>query len=79
MIINPTAGGLKDFNTSIIFTRQEFKVLEYSRQLMTNQEIADKLNIAEVTVKSHRKKIMKKVGISGKTAMNRFVMTFKME
>ncbi len=58
----------------IIFTKQEYKILEYSRQFMTNQEIAVKLNISEVTVKSHRKNIMKKVGIQGKTAMNKFVM-----
>lgn len=76
---SPNAGGREDSNTTYVFTRQEFKVLEYSRQLMSNQEIADKLNIAEVTVKSHRKNIMKKVGISGKAAMTRFVMTFKME
>ena len=44
---------------------------------MTNQEIADLLNIEEVTVKTHRKNIMKKVGIRGKNAMNKFVMSFK--
>ncbi|MDZ7900738.1 MAG: helix-turn-helix transcriptional regulator [Arcicella sp.] len=79
MNVNLNAGGRKELNPPIIFTKQEHKVLGYSRQLMTNQEIADKLGVCELTVKSHRKNIMKKAGIKGKTAMTRFVMTFKME
>jgi two-component system, NarL family, response regulator NreC len=75
---NTNAGGLAEFNSPLIFTKQEYKILEYSRQLMTNQEIADKLNIALVTVKSHRKNIMKKIGIHGKTAMNKYVMEQKL-
>ena len=77
MNTDPNAGGYENLNVSYPFTRQEFKVLERSRQLMTNKEIANLLSIEEVTVKTHRKNIMKKVGISGKIAMNRFIMTLK--
>jgi two-component system, NarL family, response regulator NreC len=71
------AGGLQEFNSPLIFTKREYKILEYSRQLMTNQEIADKLNVAQSTVKSHRKNIMRKLDIHGKTAMNKFIMSLK--
>jgi two-component system, NarL family, response regulator NreC len=74
---NTNAAGLEEFNSPLIFTKREYKILEYSRQLMTNQEIADKLSLAESTVKSHRKNIMKKAGIHGKTAMNKFIMSLK--
>jgi DNA-binding NarL/FixJ family response regulator len=77
MNANPTAGGRENLNTSIIFTRQECKVLDYARKLMTNQEIADELDVCELTVKTHRKNIMKKVGIKGKAAMTRFLMNFR--
>jgi hypothetical protein len=46
MNANPTAGGREDSNTSFVFTRQECKVLDYARKLMTNQEIADKLGVS---------------------------------
>lgn len=75
----PKAGGCEEFNSPLIFTKSEYKIIECSRQLMTNQEMADLLGIALVTVKTHRKNIMKKVGINGKAAMIRFVMTFKRE
>ena len=77
MNLNLDSGGLENSNAPCTFTRQEFKVLEYSHQLMTNKEIAKLLGIEEVTVKTHRKNIMKKVGISGKIAMNRFILSSK--
>lgn len=73
----PNAGGQEEQNATPIFTCRQLKVIELSCELKTNQEIATILNIAEVTVKTHRKNIMKKVGISGKSAMNKFIMTLK--
>lgn len=69
------AGGRENLNTSPEFTQQEFKILKLARELMSNQEIADQLGVCEETVKTHRKNIMKKVGISGKKAMTRFLMS----
>ena len=37
MNTDPNAGGYENLNISYPFTRQEFKVLEHSRQLMTNK------------------------------------------
>ncbi len=69
------AGGRENTNVSPEFTQQEFRILKLARELMSNQEIADKLCVSEETVKSHRKNIMKKVGISGKKAMTKFLMS----
>ena len=69
------AGGHENTNISPEFTQQEFRILKLARQLMSNQEIVDNLNISEETVKTHRKNIMKKVGISGKRAITKFLMS----
>lgn len=69
------AGGHQTSNTAPEFTPREINVLRLARELMTNQEIADKLGISEETVKTHRKNIMKKMGISGKKAMTKFLMS----
>ncbi len=66
------AGGNQTSNTTPEFTPREINVLKLARELMTNQEIADKLGISEETVKTHRKNIMKKEGLSGKKAMRWF-------
>ena len=59
------------------FTRQEIKVLKLASDGHLNKEIADHLKIAETTVKCHRQNCMRKLGIKGKQAMNRFLMKFK--
>jgi DNA-binding NarL/FixJ family response regulator len=58
-------------------TRREIKVLHLASEGFLNKEIADNLNIAETTVKRHRQNCMRKLGIRGKQAMNRFLMKFK--
>ena len=77
MNLIPNAGGREVKIVTPIFTRRQLEVIELSCQFLTNQEIADKLGIEEVTVKSHRKAIMIKLGIKGKCAMNKFIMTLK--
>ncbi len=61
----------------IEFTRQEIKVLNLASEGYLNKEIADNLNIAEKTVKRHRQNCIKKLGLKGKQAFNRFLMKFK--
>ncbi|MDZ7899729.1 MAG: helix-turn-helix transcriptional regulator [Arcicella sp.] len=61
----------------IEFTRREIEVLYLASEGYLNKKIADNLNIAETTVKRHRQNCMKKLGIKGKQAMNRFLMKFK--
>ena len=72
-----TAGGHDNTNPFPEFTQQEFKILTLACEFMSNQAIATKLFICEETVKTHRKNIRKKMGISGKTAMTQFLIAFK--
>ncbi len=65
----------KTLTTCFEFTFQEWKVLKFATELMSNKEIADKLSISEETVKTHRKNIMKKVGIHGKREMTKFLLS----
>jgi DNA-binding NarL/FixJ family response regulator len=64
---------------AIELTRQEFKILKLASEGMTNKEIGDVYCIAESTVKCHRQNIMKKVEISGKGEMMRFLMKVNVE
>ena len=77
MNLIPNTGGHQVKMFMPIFTRRQLEVIELSCQFLTNQEIANKLGIEEVTVKSHRKAIMIKLGIKGKCAMNKFIMALK--
>jgi DNA-binding NarL/FixJ family response regulator len=73
MELNPSNAGERE----VEFTRQEIKVLNLASEGHLNKEIADNLKIAETTVKRHRQNCMRKLGIKGKQAMNRFLMKFK--
>jgi DNA-binding NarL/FixJ family response regulator len=73
MELNPSNAGGRE----VEFTRQEIKVLNLASEGHLNKEIADNLKIAETTVKRHRQNCMRKLGIKGKQAMNRFLMKFK--
>ncbi len=57
-------------------TFQEIKVIALIKQGHSNQEIAEQLHIAVSTVKTHRKNILKKIGLKGKTAFMQFVFSF---
>ncbi|PWG78426.1 LuxR C-terminal-related transcriptional regulator [Pararcticibacter amylolyticus] len=47
-----------------IFTRREKEVLQYVLQGKTSQEIADALFISKLTVDGHRKKLLRKAGVT---------------
>lgn len=61
-----------------LLTKQELIVLTLSRKLLSNKEIAQHLNVTESTIKSHRKSIMKKLGIEGKKQMNIFLIRYNL-
>jgi DNA-binding NarL/FixJ family response regulator len=63
--------------SEVEFTRREIDILKLASDGYLNKEIADNLNIAEKTVKRHRQNCMRKLGIKGKQAMQRFLMKFK--
>lgn len=62
--------------TPYSLTFQEVKIILYIKEGLSSQQIADQLSISVSTVKTHRKNIMKKVCIKGKTAFTQFVFSF---
>jgi DNA-binding NarL/FixJ family response regulator len=60
----------------IPFTFQEVRIILLIKQGMSNQQIAEQLHVAVSTVKTHRKNILKKMGLKGKTAFMHFVFSF---
>jgi DNA-binding CsgD family transcriptional regulator len=62
--------------TNYSLTFQEVKIINYIKDGLSSQQIADKLIISIKTVKTHRQNIMKKVGLKGKTEFTQFVFAF---
>ena len=59
-------------------TRQELKILELAvTEDFTNGEIAQKLNIQEATVKTHRINIYRKYRVHGRAEVRKFLRTMK--
>lgn len=56
----------KDVDAYLLLTPSELRVLNFIRQGRSSKEIAQSLNISPQTVATHRKKIRKKLNISGK-------------
>lgn len=56
-------------------TVKEFKILELAKTGKGNKEIAELFNISVDTVKTHRKNIMRKMGIKGKNEMTKFLIS----
>jgi FixJ family two-component response regulator len=54
-------------------TRQEVKVLKLVIEGLTNQKIADTLDISIITVKSHRQHIAHKAHAKGTSEIRKFV------
>lgn len=62
--------------TPYLFTFQEVKIICFIKEGLSSQQIADQLQISVSTVKTHRKNIIKKIGLKGKTAFTQFVFAF---
>lgn len=54
-------------------TTQERKVLQYTIFEFSCKEIAEELSVSTETIKKHRKNIMKKLGVKGKTQFRRLL------
>jgi DNA-binding NarL/FixJ family response regulator len=67
-----TLADFKALDQDLTFREQE--VLQAVKQARSCQEIADELFISVETVKSHRKNIISKLGLSGKVAFRRYIM-----
>ena len=58
-----------------VLTMQEYRILEFSKKGACNKETASHFNISVETVRKHRKSIMRKLGIKGKTEMTKFLIS----
>jgi DNA-binding NarL/FixJ family response regulator len=47
------------------FSIREIRVINLAKECLSNKEIAERLNIKVSTVKSHRRNVMKKLGLKG--------------
>lgn len=61
----------------IALSSREMEILRLVGEGKTSQEIADELNIGKSTVDTHRKNILRKMNISGKTDLLRFALERK--
>jgi len=56
------------------FSIREIRVINLAKECLTNKEIADKLQIKVSTVKSHRRNVMKKLGLKGKNEFVKYLL-----
>jgi len=57
------------------FTFREIRIINLAKEGFSNKEIANQLQIEMSTVKCHRRNIIRKLGIKGKTAFIKFLLT----
>ena len=56
------------------FSIREIRVINLAKRCLTNKEIAEQLQIKVSTVKSHRRNVMKKLGLKGKNEFLRYMI-----
>lgn len=61
-----------------LLTEREIEVLKMIAEEMTNQEVADKLFISPKTVETHRKNLMKKIGVNNTLGIYKFAAKHKL-
>lgn len=64
-------------NAEVPLSRREIEIVKLIGQGKTSQEIADLLFIGKTTVDTHRKNILKKLSLSGKSELLRYSMERK--
>jgi DNA-binding NarL/FixJ family response regulator len=55
------------------FSTREIQIVDLAKKCLSNKEIADQLQIEVTTVKCHRRNIMKKLGLKGKTEFVKYL------
>lgn len=62
--------------TKLDFTFREVQIIQLSKDNFSCKEIAEHLFISENTVRKHRRNIMTKIGVSGKTDFRKFLRDY---
>lgn len=57
-----------------ILSEREINVLVLVGQLLSNKQIAEKLNISVRTVQKHRENISRKAGVTGRGGLERWIL-----
>jgi DNA-binding CsgD family transcriptional regulator len=57
-----------------LLSLKEIRVINLAKRCLTNKEIAEQLKIKVSTVKSHRRNVMKKLGLKGKNEFLKFLV-----
>ena len=65
-------------NSLSLLTERETEVLKMIAQEMTNQEVAERLFISPKTVETHRKNLMKKIGVNNTLGIYKFAAKHKL-
>jgi two-component system nitrate/nitrite response regulator NarL len=56
------------------FSIREIRIINLAKDCLTNKEIADQLQIEVTTVKTHRRNIIKKLGLKGKAEFVKYLL-----
>ncbi len=63
----------------VILTKREKQILQYVAEGLSNQEIAEKLEISTRTVDSHKTNLMQKLNLKSSAALTKYAMTANLE
>lgn len=74
---------MQNFNSaqsdnSVFLTKREIEIIKLIYEDMTNNELADKLNISHRTVETHRRNLMQKLNIKSTVALIRWAIQNKL-
>jgi DNA-binding CsgD family transcriptional regulator len=59
------------------FSIREIRIINLAKECLTNIEIANQLKIKVTTVKCHRRNVMKKLGLKGKSEFVKYLLLNK--
>ena len=57
-----------------LLSMKEIRVINLAKRCLTNKEIAEQLKIKVSTVKSHRRSVMKKLGLKEKNEFLKYLL-----
>lgn len=79
MLVNNDRGSYTQRVNDAQLTFREYEVLALCKKGLSCQQISEKLFISTETVKSHRKKILKKLKLHGKQEFREFILNLMAE
>lgn len=65
---------MEDEFSTLAFTLREIRIVNLAKEGLTNKEISKLLQIEVSTVKCHRRNIMKKLGLKGKSEFVKYLL-----